>query len=117
MIEIQFEGHALTADNLAGVASGHHDVALADVGIEHASTKRRQRYADKTYDLIYTSDMQRAYDESEVVEEDLSLANAEKELIIKALRKHNGRRKEAAAELGISERTLYRKIKEYDVSE
>ena len=59
--------------------------------------------------------MARAYDESEIVDEDLSLANAERELIKKALKKHNGRRKEAAAELGISERTLYRKIKEYGV--
>lgn len=67
--------------------------------------------------IIVDQDMQRAYDESEVVEEDLSLANAEKELIIKALRKHNGRRKEAAAELGISERTLYRKIKEYEITD
>lgn len=61
--------------------------------------------------------MRALYDESEVVDEDLSLANAEKELIRKALKKHNGRRKEAAAELGISERTLYRKIKEYEVNE
>lgn len=67
--------------------------------------------------IIVDQHLQRAYDESEIVEEDLSLANAEKELIHKALRKHNGRRKEAAAELGISERTLYRKIKEYDVVE
>jgi transcriptional regulator with PAS, ATPase and Fis domain len=37
----------------------------------------------------------------------------EKEMIRKALEKHNGRRKYAAAELKISERTLYRKIKEY----
>lgn len=67
--------------------------------------------------IIVDHGMHRAYAESEVVDEDLSLANAEKELIRKALRKHNGRRKEAAAELGISERTLYRKIKEYDVVE
>lgn len=67
--------------------------------------------------IIVDHSMHRAYAESEVVDEDLSLANAEKELIRKALRKHNGRRKEAAAELGISERTLYRKIKEYDVVE
>ena len=67
--------------------------------------------------ILVDHDMQRAYAESEVVDEDLSFANAEKELIKKALRKHNGRRKEAAAELGISERTLYRKIKEYEVSE
>jgi len=67
--------------------------------------------------IIVDHNMHRAYAESEVVDEDLSLANAEKELIKKALRKHNGRRKEAAAELGISERTLYRKIKEYEVVE
>ena len=67
--------------------------------------------------IIVDHSMRRAYDESEVVDEDLSLANAEKELIGKALKKHNGRRKEAAAELGISERTLYRKIKEYEVEE
>ncbi|MCB9195481.1 MAG: sigma-54-dependent Fis family transcriptional regulator [Flavobacteriales bacterium] len=49
------------------------------------------------------------------VEESLSLEEREKELIIKALEKHNGKRKYAAKELGISERTLYRKIKEYDI--
>jgi DNA-binding NtrC family response regulator len=67
--------------------------------------------------ILVDPSMQRAYAESEVVDEDLSLANAEKELIKKALRKHKSRRKEAAAELGISERTLYRKIKEYEVEE
>lgn len=51
----------------------------------------------------------------EVKEESLSLADKEKEMIIKALEKYNGRRKNAATELGISERTLYRKIKEYDI--
>lgn len=51
----------------------------------------------------------------EVVEESLSLAEREKEFIEKALEKHKGRRKNAAKELGISERTLYRKIKEYDI--
>ena len=41
----------------------------------------------------------------------------EKEIIAKALKKHRGRRRDAANELGISERTLYRKIKEYDIEE
>lgn len=45
--------------------------------------------------------------------ESLSLEEKEKEMIIKALNKYNGRRKKAAKELGISERTLYRKIKEF----
>lgn len=51
----------------------------------------------------------------EEVEESLSLSDKEKDLIEKALQKHRGKRKSAAAELGISERTLYRKIKEYDI--
>ena len=45
----------------------------------------------------------------------LSLEDAEKEMIVLALEKHNGKRKLAAGELGISERTLYRKIKEYNL--
>jgi transcriptional regulator with PAS, ATPase and Fis domain len=51
------------------------------------------------------------------VEETLNLADSEKEFIIKALKKHRSRRRDAASELGISERTLYRKIKEYDIDE
>ena len=54
-------------------------------------------------------------DTEEFVEESLSLADKEIELIQKALEKHRGKRKYAAQELGISERTLYRKIKEYDI--
>lgn len=57
------------------------------------------------------------YDFAEEIEEEesLSLQEKELELIKKSLEKHNGRRKEAAEELGISERTLYRKIKQYDL--
>jgi transcriptional regulator with PAS, ATPase and Fis domain len=54
-------------------------------------------------------------DTEEIVEESLSLSGNEMELIIKALEKHNHKRKSAAKELGISERTLYRKIKEYGI--
>ncbi|HIX53807.1 MAG TPA: sigma-54-dependent Fis family transcriptional regulator, partial [Candidatus Sphingobacterium stercoripullorum] len=50
--------------------------------------------------------------EAEEVEESLSLAESESDLIKKALAKHKGKRKSAAKELGISERTLYRKIKD-----
>ncbi|NMM49314.1 sigma-54 interaction domain-containing protein [Marinigracilibium pacificum] len=55
------------------------------------------------------------YHETEEEEENLSLENKEKELIIKALRKNNNKRKYAARDLGISERTLYRKIKQYEI--
>ncbi len=56
-------------------------------------------------------------DHHENVEETLLLADREKEFILKALKKHKSRRRDAATELGISERTLYRKIKEYDIEE
>lgn len=55
------------------------------------------------------------FDTEEFVEESLSLEDKEVEMIRKALEKHKGKRKHAAKELGISERTLYRKIKEYDI--
>jgi DNA-binding NtrC family response regulator len=51
------------------------------------------------------------------VEESLNIMDKERELIIKALKKHRGKRKDAASDLGISERTLYRKLKEYDIEE
>lgn len=54
-------------------------------------------------------------DTEEFVEESLSLEDKEVEMIIKSLEKHHGKRKMAAQELGISERTLYRKIKEYNI--
>lgn len=55
------------------------------------------------------------FSKAEEVDENLSLDEKTKELITKALKKHRGKRKDAAEELGISERTLYRKIKEYDI--
>lgn len=54
--------------------------------------------------------------EAEEVEESLSLIDKESDLIKKALKKHKGKRKFAAQELGISERTLYRKIKELNLN-
>jgi len=68
------------------------------------------QYDIKPRETIHIQDTQ------ELVEESLSLEEKEIELIRKALEKHSGKRKNAADELGISERTLYRKIKEYDIS-
>ncbi len=64
---------------------------------------------------ISSVDKENIQDTEEFVEESLSLADKEVEMIKKALDKHRGKRKYAAQELGISERTLYRKIKEYDI--
>jgi len=52
-----------------------------------------------------------------VIDESLNIMDKEKELIERALRKHKGKRKDAASDLGISERTLYRKLKEYDIED
>ncbi|NLB93670.1 MAG: sigma-54-dependent Fis family transcriptional regulator [Bacteroidales bacterium] len=60
-------------------------------------------------------DKRQIQDTEEVIEESLSLEEKELEMIKKALQKHNGKRKNAAEELGISERTLYRKIKEHNI--
>lgn len=62
--------------------------------------------SNKNYDFI---------EDIEEEEETLSLHDKELELIKKSLERHNGKRKLAADELGISERTLYRKIKQYDL--
>lgn len=65
----------------------------------------------------YPQETEDRYDFAEEIQEEetLSLQDKELELIIKALDRNNGKRKAAAAELGISERTLYRKIKQFDI--
>ena len=57
------------------------------------------------------------YNDIEEVEESLSIKDMERDMIKKALKKFKGKRKEAASELGISERTLYRKIQQYHIEE
>jgi transcriptional regulator with PAS, ATPase and Fis domain len=75
-------------------------------------------HEDKSNKKFETSRLQDdiIQDTEEIIEESLSLEEKEKELIKKALTRHNGKRKYAADDLGISERTLYRKIKEYDIT-
>ncbi len=67
--------------------------------------------------IIITKGEQEDYQKAEEVIESLSLEEMEKEYIKKALKKYRGRRKDAADELGISERTLYRKINQYKIEE
>jgi transcriptional regulator of acetoin/glycerol metabolism len=72
-------------------------------------------YANPNQSVIYRNDQHSTIQQHEDVEESLSIIDKEKELIIKALKKHRGKRKDASLDLGISERTLYRKLKEYDI--
>lgn len=66
---------------------------------------------DDTYELANIEDITHEAEESD----DLSLEKKEKEMIIRALKKNDRKRKYAAKDLGISERTLYRKIKQYEI--
>ncbi|BAO76331.1 sigma-54 interaction domain-containing protein [Winogradskyella sp. PG-2] len=68
-------------------------------------------------ETLVSSDVEDKYHFAEEIEEEetLSLHDKELELIKKSLERHSGKRKLAAAELGISERTLYRKIKQFDL--
>jgi len=63
--------------------------------------------------LLQDNDMH----QHEEIEESLNIIDKEKELILKALKKHKGKRRDASLDLGISERTLYRKLKEYDIED
>ncbi|MBH2004831.1 MAG: sigma-54-dependent Fis family transcriptional regulator [Sphingobacteriia bacterium] len=67
-----------------------------------------------THPVLLSNDEIQQHEE---IEESLNIMDKEKELIIKALKKHKGKRKDASLDLGISERTLYRKLKEYDIDE
>jgi transcriptional regulator with PAS, ATPase and Fis domain len=89
--------------------------------IQHLYAKSTAEIEENTNPEVYKPKIissEEAFDEHEDIEEEsLSLADKEKEMILKSLQKHNNRRRKAAEELGISERTLYRKIKEYNINE
>ncbi|MBW6481422.1 MAG: sigma-54 dependent transcriptional regulator [Vicingaceae bacterium] len=89
--------------------------------IQHLYAKSTTETEENAKSEVYKPKIitpEEAFDAHEEIEEEsLSLADKEKEMILKSLQKHNNRRRKAAEELGISERTLYRKIKEYDINE
>jgi transcriptional regulator with PAS, ATPase and Fis domain len=79
--------------------------------------KDRQDSNVEVLNIPQNSSSEKNYDFIETIEEDesLSLQDKEIEMIKKSLEKNSNKRKLAAKELGISERTLYRKIKQYDL--
>jgi len=91
-------------EELAAIVEEENNSNISDVEVfsipEHASEARKDKYE---------------YAEEVEEEENLSLQQKELELIKKSLEKYKGKRKDAADELGISERTLYRKIKQYNL--
>ena len=99
---------------------GYND---SDLQGTHAQTVQKlyQSIDEKSPDIPGEIELQKEQepniqDTEEIIEESLSLEEKEIEMITKALEKYHGKRKQAAVELGISERTLYRKIKEYELN-
>ncbi|WP_316828336.1 sigma 54-interacting transcriptional regulator [Pedobacter miscanthi] len=111
---IQHGGNTATvlADNPQYINQLYRDVELP-AGQEHAFTIQHPTQANNNVNNNNNTDY--FAHEAEEVEESLSLVDKESDLIKKALKKHKGKRKFAAQELGISERTLYRKIKELNL--
>ncbi|MFC1222519.1 sigma 54-interacting transcriptional regulator [Pedobacter sp. BG31] len=103
---------SVLADNPQYINQLYRDVELP-VGQEHAFTIQHPAPGNNNVNNNNNADYF-AHD-AEEVEESLSLVDKESDLIKKALKKHKGKRKFAAQELGISERTLYRKIKELNL--
>lgn len=103
---------SLSSDQVATVNRMYNEINIGDSRILPSPKVDTPNQNFQPVSEIETEDLEF----HEEIEESLSLENREKELIQKALDKHKGRRKNAADELGISERTLYRKIKEYEIN-
>ena len=88
-----------------------YEKSLSPSLLINGSAKKRED--EQIVDYSNIEDIPHVTEESD----DLSLENKEKELIVKALKRHGQKRKYAAQDLGISERTLYRKIKQYEIEE
>lgn len=95
--------------NIAKHAPVYNDQAFAEINNNGSNMAQSKP--------VFLPHNNEVIDQHEDVEESLSIVDKEKELIIKALKKHKGKRKDASLDLGISERTLYRKLKEYDIEE
>lgn len=99
------------------IAQNIPDAMLHDVHDETLHPVIIQPQGNNPAPVLISKKAEEHIQEHEEVEESLNIMHKEKELIIRALKKHKSRRKDAAADLGISERTLYRKLKEYDIEE
>lgn len=88
-------------------------INLGDDNLHKAEYSQKNNFDIAEFEALYD---EYPLEESTITHDDsLSIEKKERDLIIKALNKHGGKRKLAANDLGISERTLYRKIKEYNI--
>ncbi|HEY0298075.1 MAG TPA: sigma-54 dependent transcriptional regulator [Arachidicoccus sp.] len=102
-----------TKEKLLNTFNGHEDPS--NIQPYYANTNLPAVTVSNSQPVILSSSHENNIQPHEEVEETLNIMDKEKELIEKALKKHRGKRKDAAYDLGISERTLYRKLKEYNI--
>jgi transcriptional regulator with PAS, ATPase and Fis domain len=118
VIDVLQGDSSLSSDNKAEIITKlYHDIDPVNSSNLLPSPPSQEGYkpTPSRHESIDDTNAEDSFQIHEEVEESLSLEDRERELIIKALDKHKGKRKYAASDLGISERTLYRKIKEYDL--
>jgi transcriptional regulator with PAS, ATPase and Fis domain len=89
-----------------GMHRDANDISSDNVVLNLSPAERENEEVEDVHDITH-----------EAEDDSLSIEKKEKELIIRALRKNSNKRKYAARDLGISERTLYRKIKQYDLED
>jgi transcriptional regulator with PAS, ATPase and Fis domain len=108
--EVQKDNESLIQKIYGNDDSDFEDTTIEDLEVLHIPEK------STVQDINEDQSLDKYHFAEEIEEEEtLSLQDKELELIKKSLERHQGKRKLAAAELGISERTLYRKIKQYDL--
>ena len=105
----------MNSTNTEQVRSDNEGLIQKIYGEKQSQAERLLTSTNETNSYPKTTDNNFDYAEEIEEEETLSLIDKELELIKKALERNNGKRKAAAHELGISERTLYRKIKQFDI--
>lgn len=110
-------GKITPSDIIASSAIAPNDKPLAPMVVNTSDRSTDYPIKEDIHPILPSSDIADAdvIEAPEYEEETLSLQDVEKDMIIKALERHHGKRKNAAQDLKISERTLYRKIKEYNL--
>lgn len=93
-----------------------YDITPHDLNMVHTPVQHIDEHIVDESHIVNDDSEVNIFGQGELIDDSLSLSATEEDLIKKALEKYNGKRKPAAHELGISERTLYRKLKEYKLA-
>ena len=93
-----------------------YDITSHDLNMVHTPVQHIDGHIVDESHIVNDDSELNIFGQGELIDDSLSLSATEEDLIKKALEKYNGKRKPAAHELGISERTLYRKLKEYKLA-